>query len=237
MKDRGTSESKVKDKILPDILSYTAWALIKFIGVTQRMRVINLKAVEKVFQERENAIFAFWHNRFVMTSYFYRALFGWKDIVTLVSSSSDGDYLARGLKLFRPFVVRGSSSQGGTQALKNLVREIKQGKDCIITPDGPRGPRYEVQGGVITLALLSKAPIIPVSYDSSRKLILKNWDRTIVTLPFGRSVLAFGDPIYLNRERGKPDIDQLGLLVREKMMKVTEIAEHECQRKPLKIKQ
>lgn len=220
-----------KDRFILAILPYAAWLVIKLIGGTQRMRVINLDAVEEVFKERGNAIFAFWHNRFLMIPYFYRTLFGWKDIVTLISRSIDGEYLDRGFKLFRPFVVRGSSSKGGTSALKKLVREIKTGKDCIITPDGPRGPRYEVQGGIATLSLLSKTPIIPVSYDSSRKLVLNSWDRTIITLPFGRSVLVFGKPIYPRSEGSKGDADWLCNQLKEQMTKITQMAEQECREK------
>ena len=219
---------KIKEKLILAMLPYAAWLMIKFIGGTQRTRVINPEAVRKTFSEQGNAIFAFWHNRFLMIPYFYRKLFGWKDIVTLISRSRDGEYLDCCLKLFRPFVVRGSSSRGGTSALKNLVREIQQGKDCIITPDGPRGPRYEVQGGIAALSLLSKAPIIPVSYDSSRKIILKSWDGTIITLPFGRSVLVFGDPIYPETDGKKQDTVDLCRQVKQEMMEITRIAEQEC---------
>ena len=226
--NNSTRKVALKDKILLAIVPALAWVLIKFIGMTQKLEVRNLKTVENIFEEKGNVIFAFWHNRFMMIPYLYRRLFGYKEIVTLISQSLDGEYLVQALKYFRPYIVRGSSSRGGSEALKKLVIEIRDGKDCIITPDGPRGPRYEVQGGAASLAILSKTPIIPVSYYSSRKKILNNWDRTIITLPFGKTVLIFGDPIYPYIDGKKIDMEQLQRQIKDEMMKITGQTKTSC---------
>lgn len=223
-----TRKATLKDKILLAVIPAVAWLTIKFIGMTQKLEVRNLKNVENIFNQKGNVIFAFWHNRFMLIPYLYRRLFGNKDSVTLISQSLDGEYLVQGLKYFRTNVVRGSSSRGGSDALKKLVKEIRGGKDCAITPDGPRGPRYEVQSGTASLAVLSKTPIIPVSYSSSRKKILNSWDRTIVTLPFGKTVLIFGDPIYPYIDGKKTDMEELNRQIKDGLMKISEQSETAC---------
>lgn len=223
MSDNNSSRKvSLKNKIVLALIPLLAWLLIKFIGITQKLEVRNLKAVEDIFNQKGNVIFAFWHNRFMLIPYLYRRLFGDRESVTLISQSRDGEYLVQGLKYFRTDVVRGSSSRGGSEALKKLVNEIREGKDCAITPDGPRGPRYVVQGGTATLAILSKTPIIPVSYSSSRKKILNSWDRTIITLPFGKTVLIFGDPIYPYIDGRKTDMEKLRRRIEDEMIKITE---------------
>ena len=209
------SVMRLIQKLLLNLLPLAGYAVGKAIGATQKTRVINLRAVKDVFAKHGCAIFAFWHNRLMMIAYIYRRLFGMKDIVTLISSSKDGEYFVRALRLFRPFVVRGSSTRGGSPAMKSLVKNIKQGMDCIITPDGPLGPRYQVQPGIVALARLTGVPIIPVSYWSSRRVILNTWDRFLVTLPFGKTAYVFGEPIHCPSEASETEMERVAERVRE----------------------
>jgi lysophospholipid acyltransferase (LPLAT)-like uncharacterized protein len=97
--------------------------------------------------------------------------------------------------------VRGSSSRRGGQALVELTKLVKDGYDIGITPDGPRGPKYKVQDGVISLAQVTQAAIMPVSWDADRKFVFrKAWDNFQVPLPFSRAVLRIGEPIPVPRE-------------------------------------
>lgn len=203
------------EKLLLKLLPWAGRGIIKVVGATQRTRVINLRMVNRVFAKHGRAIFAFWHNRLMLIAYIYRRLFGMKDIVTLVSSSREGEYFVRMLKFFHPFVVRGSSTRGGSIAVKSLVRKIMQGMDCIITPDGPLGPKYRVQPGIIALARFTGAPIIPVSYWSSRRKILNTWDDFIFTLPFGRTTYVFGEPLYCPANATEPQMARLADALRE----------------------
>ena len=126
----------------------------------------------------------------------------------LVSMSRDGDYGAALVRRLKQDAVRGSSSRGGQAAVRKLVSRIAAGSNVAITPDGPRGPALVVGEGVVKLAQMTGARIIPVSYDASRKSLLKSWDRFVVVKPFGRVHVAFGDPILVPRrispeERGR----------------------------------
>lgn len=214
----------MKERLLLKLLPGAGYLIIKFIGVTQRMRVVNLCAAKEVFAKHGCAIFAFWHNRLMMIPHIYRRLFGMKDIVTLISSSRDGEYFVRALKLFRPYIVRGSSTRGGSAAFKALVRRIREGMDCIITPDGPQGPRYSIQPGTIALARLTGVPIIPVSYWSSRYRILKTWDGFVLTLPFGKMTYAFGEPVYCPKDASDSQMDRLAETLCQSLLATSRLA-------------
>lgn len=184
------------EKLLYNLMSVAGYLLISLIGISQRSRFVNVRTVRRVHAEQGRAIFASWHNRLMMIPYVYRRLFGKKKAVTLVSISKDGEYIARVLKYFRPLVVRGSTTRGGSAAFKSLAARIEEGMDCAITPDGPQGPKYRVQLGTVALARLTGVPIIPFGYWSSRRKILRTWDGFVVTLPFGRTTYVFGEPLY-----------------------------------------
>jgi lysophospholipid acyltransferase (LPLAT)-like uncharacterized protein len=116
-------------------------------------------------------------------------------VAVLVSASKDGEKLARVLSKFDLICVRGSSSRRGKEALREMTNLVNDGYDAGITPDGPRGPKYHCQDGVISLAQITQAPIIPVSYDVSRKITVNSWDNFMVPLPFARATLRIGAPM------------------------------------------
>ena len=109
---------------------------------------------------------------------------GRPDSPAIVSASRDGAFLTGILEYFKVQPVRGSSSRRGPQALLELTTWAERGYDLAITPDGPRGPRYVVQDGVISLAQLTGLPIVPVSYYVNWKIRVKSWDRFQIPLPF-----------------------------------------------------
>ncbi len=135
--------------------------------------------------------------------YIYQRIRFGRNICVLASRSRDGQYISDVLDGFGFAVARGSSSRSGDVAIKEMASRLKSGMDAAVTPDGPRGPRYRVQLGVILLSQLSGVPIVPVAYDVSHKARLRSWDRFIVSLPFSRGTIIFGDPVYI--EEGADD--------------------------------
>jgi len=116
-------------------------------------------------------------------------------MAALVSASKDGALLARILLWFRILAVRGSSSRRGAQALLELTTWAKRGYDMTITPDGPRGPRYQVQEGITSLAQMTGLPIVPVSLNLNWKIHIKSWDKFQIPLPFARCEVCVGRTI------------------------------------------
>ncbi len=151
-------------------------------------------------------IFGVWHNRLGIS------MLAWNRIVraqpderlgALISASRDGGLLAATLAKFKVQPIRGSSSRRGSQAMLELTTWIKGGGSVAITPDGPRGPKYEVREGIIALAQLTGAPIIPVRARIYSKSETKSWDQFQIPLPFTRIDLYFDPPMPI-----PPDADR-----------------------------
>lgn len=156
-------------------------------------------------------LITFWHNRLCLVPHLYTNR--WKSrrdrrVAALVSVSRDGEKLASVLRQYNAVCVRGSSSRRGREALREMTRLVLDGCDAGITPDGPRGPKYRVQPGVISLAQLTRAPIVPVSYVLSRKIVINSWDNFMIPLPFARCVVRIGAPIWVPREADGPMREQ-----------------------------
>jgi hypothetical protein len=132
-------------------------------------------------------------------------------LAAMVSASKDGGFLTGILACFNVQPVRGSSSRRGPQALLELTTWAGLGYDLAITPDGPRGPVYVVQEGVMSLAQLTGLPIVPVSYSVNWKIRLKSWDRFQIPLPFSRCEMIYAKPIRVPREATDGEREQLRL--------------------------
>ena len=135
------------------------YGLIKGISFTQRYRwEYHAEVLQK---ETGPVIFCAWHNRLALGLPMYRDYARRKrqpaHLAAVVSASKDGGIVARVLEHFDVQPVRGSSSRRGPQALLELTTWAERGYDLAITPDGPRGPRYEVQAGAIALAQVLKS--------------------------------------------------------------------------------
>jgi lysophospholipid acyltransferase (LPLAT)-like uncharacterized protein len=153
---------------------------------------------------RGATIYCFWHNRLALCVAIYHRYVRFNNrtagMAALVSASKDGAFLSAVLEAFDIHAVRGSSSRRGPQALLELTGCAEDGFDLAITPDGPRGPCYMVQEGVMSLAQLTGLPIIPASYNLNWKVQVNSWDRFQIPLPFARCDINVGKPIRVPRD-------------------------------------
>jgi lysophospholipid acyltransferase (LPLAT)-like uncharacterized protein len=149
-------------------------------------------------------IYCVWHNRLVLSMIAYHGYARKQNptsgMAAMVSASRDGGFLAAILECFKVQPVRGSSSRRGPQALLELTTWAERGYDLAITPDGPRGPCYVVQDGVMSLAQITGLPVIPFSCHLNWKLRAKSWDRFQIPLPFSRCEMIVEAPICVPRE-------------------------------------
>ena len=152
-------------------------------------------AVAPLWAARAPLIYAMWHGRLLLLP----CLYGRRGAHTLTSRSRDGELVARWIGRFGLDPVRGSSSRGGGEALRVLTRALRAGREVVVVPDGPRGPREVLKPGVIALARLSGAPIVPTAVGASREWRLRSWDEFRIPRPFARCVVRFGEPIRVSR--------------------------------------
>ncbi|HEY4972388.1 MAG TPA: lysophospholipid acyltransferase family protein [Steroidobacteraceae bacterium] len=117
----------------------------------------------------------------------------------LISPSVDGELVAMIVRRLGSHVIRGSSSHTGAQALKAYFEALMREKvSPVITPDGPRGPRFQFKPGAILLAQMSGRPMLPLAYAASRAALVQ-WDRFVLPLPFARIAIAIGPPRQVPR--------------------------------------
>ena len=176
-------------------------------------------------RRRTKLIFAIWHNRLALALVLYRRYVARRDrgrqLVALVSASRDGGLLTAIFELFGVQPVRGSSSRRGAQALREMVSWAERGHDLAITPDGPRGPCYKVQEGVISTAQLTGLSIVPVSYRLNWKIRLKSWDRFQIPLPFARCEITIGQALHVPREATGAEREALRKQLEANLMAIT----------------
>ena len=147
--------------------------------------------VAPLWAARAPIIYAVWHGRILLLP----RLYGRRGSHVLASRSRDGELVARWMTRFGLVPVRGSSTRGGGEALRQLARALREGGEVVVVPDGPTGPREVLKSGVIALARLSGAPIVPTAVGASREWRLRSWDEFRIPKPFARCVVRFGEPI------------------------------------------
>lgn len=142
-------------------------------------------------------IIAMWHGRLALLHHLRHSE---TPLIALISTHRDGQLISKCAWWFNMGTVAGSSSKGGMRAVRELMRLAKAGHSLFITPDGPRGPRMQVNEGIIDIARLTGLPIVPASISCSRGPFLKSWDRFLVPVPFARTAIRWGEPIHVGRE-------------------------------------
>ena len=170
----------------------------------------------------ENYIGALWHNRLLIFPLVLRRFFPNRHGAALISASRDGDLLADAIKRFAFDVVRGSSSRLGASAIRQLSDVLASGRDVVITPDGPRGPAYELGPGIIFLAQKSGAPVLPVNMEYSNCWRVKSWDRFIVPRPFAKVHVIIGQPHRVRSTSTAEEFEAERLRLQNAMMSLVE---------------
>jgi len=166
------------------------------LGSTLRYDISGKEHPEAFHQVGRPVVYAFWHAWILPLAILHRN----EGAVVLVSEHGDGEYIARIIHRMGFGTSRGSSTRGGAQGVRGLVRALREGKDIALTPDGPRGPAGEFKPGGLVVAQLSAAPVIPVRVSADRSWRLGSWDRFAVPKPFARVRVRYGAPRLVPRD-------------------------------------
>ena len=185
---------------LPAVQRALCWfvaAYIRFVHRTSRWRVMGEGVPGRLWAEGRPFILAFWHGRLLMMPYCWNPKVR---INMLISRHVDGQLIARTVAHFGIATVAGSSSEGGSAALRAIVKSLKAGECVGFTPDGPRGPRMRASLGLVNAARLAGVAILPCTYGIRRRRVLESWDSFVLALPFSRGVFLWGTPIEVPPE-------------------------------------
>ncbi|MDQ1523503.1 MAG: hypothetical protein QOE47_1427 [Pyrinomonadaceae bacterium] len=192
-----------KQRFLIRAADISFYVLINLIGHTTRFSVEGWEHWEAATRDGRQPIYAFWHNRVFLATYFFRR----RGIVVMTSRSFDGEYIARFIQRFGYGASRGSSSRGAVGALVEMIKLMRhEGRPAGFTVDGPRGPRHVAKMGAVLLAKKTGAPVLPFSVNAERYYAAPSWDALQVPYPFTRARVLIAPPIHV-----PPDADEAEL--------------------------
>lgn len=189
-----------KPKFMDWVIILVATPLVHLLGLTLRIEEAGESQWGPRAKQNEAPLWPLWHETILMSVWYHRD----QDVHVMISASRDGELISRIARFFGYVPVRGSSSRGGREALTELVGDLKDGKRCAITPDGPRGPRREIKMGVLNLARMTGCPVVPFAFEAENCWRLRSWDKFIIPKPFSRAVFVYGNPIRVPRH-AKPE--------------------------------
>ena len=213
--------------------AFVAWfaaQCMRLVYASSRWTVVATDGGRAMFEEDRPFIGCFWHGRMLMWPSYWAAR---RPLLMLISEHQDGQLIARTIAHFGVPTIIGSTSRGGAAALRGMVQWLAQRRTVAVTPDGPRGPRMRAAPGIAKLGKLSGAPIVPVSYSTSRAITLSSWDRFLLALPFGHGVFMLGEPIHVARGADAAAVERARLTVETQLNQLTREADRMCGRAPV----
>lgn len=213
----------LRSKTTQIVLACIGYFYLWFVFKTTRWKYVGLHHIEHLIHSNTPFIAAFWHGRLAMLPFLWR----WNTpFYMLLSEHGDGRFISKIIQHRKIKSIYGSSTRGGAQAALLCVRELKRGHCMGITPDGPKGPRHKASDGLIHIARLSDAPVIPVSYSLKRHKFLKTWDRFLVPLPFTHGIFVIGEPITVSQDKSPDALNHTKEQLTQSLLTVETKADH-----------
>jgi lysophospholipid acyltransferase (LPLAT)-like uncharacterized protein len=211
-----------RDDLMLFLISVVGPVFIFLLGKTLRIERVGEENLNPIQKNRGQVIYAFWHGRMLILSYSYR----WQKIHVLISQHRDGELIARIIQRLGFVSVRGSTTRGGTKAIFEMASKGASGYDVAITPDGPKGPKFEVQMGTVYIAQRSGMPIVPITSSAKGCWTLPSWDGFLIPKPFSKAVIIIGEPIYVPLESTPQELEEKREEVEKKLFELTQKADN-----------
>lgn len=176
-------------------------------------------------QGEQNFVAVMWHNRILSALPLFHEEIR-KNTFGMASRSKDGQVMSDVLGAFKIRTNRGSGTKngrdkGGAAVLIASIRVLKSGHNISVTPDGPRGPRYEIQPGAIVAAIKSGVPVQPFSINCSSCWELESWDKLQIPKPFSKVEFVVGEEIFFKGAINGEEMQENMQTLREALMKIT----------------
>ncbi len=175
-------------------LEWLGQHVVQALAGTWKVDAVGEEHVEAARAAGSAVLFAVWHGQLLMPLWHRRR----QPITLLVSAHGDGRRLARAARRWGYEVVYGSSTRGGSNGLRRLIRVLRAGGDGAVTPDGPQGPAQVAKAGVLAAARSAGASIIPVAAAASSAWRARSWDGFLVPRPFATVKVVYGAPLVVS---------------------------------------
>jgi len=166
-------------------------------------------------------LYALWHEYLMLPA----VTLGHPDLAVLISKHADGQLLGSLITSMGMGMVLGSTNRGGIEAVKQIVAGTAGRRHLVVTPDGPRGPRREVQPGVVYIASRTGMQLVPVGIGLQHPFRMKSWDRFAVPRPGSRAVLINGTPMDIPNGLKSAGLEEYRAIVQAEMDRLNTIAE------------
>ncbi len=168
---------------------------------------VDAETAKRLAKSDVPAAIVLWHNRLFLSPEFFRRFRTQRRVYGLVSASKDGAWLAAFYRMIGIHPVRGSSSNLGREAARLLIERMRDGHDIGITPDGPRGPMYVVEPGVLVVTRRLNAPMVLLGAEFTRAKRLRSWDKLYIPWPFSQVKLrcTILEPVRADGEKISAD--------------------------------
>lgn len=220
--------------IASGLIAFYIWLVFR----TSRWAYIGRRHADSLIERNEGFIVAFWHQRLLLGAVVRRETE--RRVYMLISTHRDGEIIAGAVRPFGVELIRGSAAnpkkkfknKSGAPALAQMIAALQGGDIVGFTPDGPRGPRGIAQPGVIRLAQLSGAPILPAAYSASPGRFLGTWDRFLLAFPFSRGCFVAGPPIRVPRDATPAQIEELRQILQNALSKAAARADRAAGQSP-----
>ena len=158
-------------------------------------------------------------DNFLMMPYLYAKAREIPNMCLITAAHNDGAMVEQYFEQFGLESIRGSTGthKGGTKALIQAVRALKEGKDVAVTPDGPKGPYKSIANGILLMAMRSGVGICGCKVKPSAYWELKTWDKFCIPKPFSRIDYYIHKPLFLPQDI---EIDEAKKILQEYMNEV-----------------
>jgi lysophospholipid acyltransferase (LPLAT)-like uncharacterized protein len=187
------------------ITTFIGLVAVRIISATYKVKIINPEIERNILKKGQIPIYASWHQRFFpgITLFARR-----KPISIMISRSRDGELISRMAHILGWYPVRGSSSKGGSQALRKIKKLVRKGYKVGHIVDGPQGPFGVVKPGLLLIAQATGMPIIPTIASAEKKWVFNSWDRFMIPKPFSRVIIRFCDEVWIPRKLSSADFEE-----------------------------
>ena len=214
--------------------NFIAWMLTIAVRIwfgTVRVELMNRDRYESCLMDpvTGNIVAGAWHRNAIFLFYFFRTV-GPRGI--MISRSKDGDVVANVAKRFGYATMRGSSSRGGSQALRQMIAYLKETNEkrlCGTPVDGPRGPARIMKKGMLAVAKETGSLFVPIACSGTRVLTFhKAWDKTMIPLPFSKIVIDFGEPFHIPPDADDAEMESIRHRTEQTLNEMTDHLDRIC---------